>query len=242
MNKLFKNINLAIATGAVSLLFAVPAFAGSPAMETSMIPGTSAQYTATDKSIVVTGWGKTDARVDKATISFSLQTDAKSAKEANQNLNKAMEEVVTKLSKFGVKKEDIVTTWWTFYPQLDYSTTTAGTVTGFTANRNLTVTLNSNISNMDEAIASLLEITVVRVGDMNFATGIKDAAPYMVMAKEAAFNDAKDKATGLAKLLGLTLDSVIKVEDYSYNNNYFTSQNMETVPVETSLNVTFKVK
>jgi uncharacterized protein YggE len=244
MNKLFKNINLAIATGAVSLLFAVPAFAGYSTIDGpgSMPMGSSAQYSASDKTVVVTGWGKTQARVDKATLSFTLQTDAKSAKEANQNINKAMDEVVSKLAKFGVKKEDLVTTWWNFYPQLDYSVNATGTVSGFMAERSISVTLNDNIANVDEAMSTLLEVTVVRITNMNFATGIKDAAPYMVMAKEAAFNDAKDKAAGLVKLLGLNLDSVIKVEDFSYNNNYYTSQNMNTVDVETSLNVTFKVK
>ena len=157
------------------------------------------------------------------------------------------------LSAYGVTNKDIQTTWYSVYPQYDYTyAETKGEpatqkIIGYTASRSVTVTLK-DVKKVSEAFDKLLDANFSNIGGINY--DIKDNSAYIDKAREAAVKNAADKAGKLAKLMNFKLGKVQSVyENQSYNGyspmynsmGYGSSIEPMDLDVTLDLNVTYEL-
>jgi uncharacterized protein YggE len=239
------NLKKTLAMGAISTLLATlivtPTYAATG--ELMMMPVAPVQPTpvvnAEQNLITVYGYGKYAAKADRATISVALETNATSAREANQKLRSAVADVAKSLEKYGIDPSDISTSYWNFFPTYDYTSEPAK-VNGYTASRSLEIVMKQNIDKVSEALDSINTADTVRVTSSSVSYTLTDTTKAANEARLAAVKDARARATFLAEQFGVKLGSIHKVEDYYTPTNYYYGANgAESVNIELTLTATY---
>jgi uncharacterized protein YggE len=222
-------------------MFCLPltTFAGGGDMSIYQAPS-NFQADFNTKTIQVTGTAKVQAKADKATVTFSIQSYAKTYSEGSKNLNATLTKVTTDLTQFGVQPADIKTTWQSFYPEYDYSTEPAQ-ISKYNMTRSISVDIYKNIDQIETVLDFILSKSTADtvISDINFNFGVVDSFLSTRQARIDAIQDAKLKATQLAEILGFTINSISKLEDTNYYQGFFTGQS-QLIDTEYSLNVTYK--
>jgi uncharacterized protein len=126
-----------------------------------------------------------------------------------------MQGVINAVKQAGVKSDDIQTQTVNLQPQYNNQpNSAAGTnqLTGYLATNTVVVT----VRNLD-SLGALLD-SAVQAGGNNIQSvsfQVSNPAQQLDQAREAAFNDAKHKATQLAQLAGATLGPVYSISETS---------------------------
>jgi len=157
-------------------------------------------------TITVTGNGTVDATPDRASFDFGVTTNGATAAEALSRNSSAARAIVAALKKAGVADSDVQTTQVSLWPQ----TSSSGTrITGYQASNSVQVTaaLAESGSLVDAAVAAGAN----NVEGPNLDTAAK-AALYNEALKQA-IGEAKGKAQAIADGAGLTLGSLVKVNE-----------------------------
>jgi uncharacterized protein len=156
--------------------------------------------------ITVSGSGTVDATPDRASFDFGVTTQAATAAAALDSNASQARAIIDALKKAGIDSPDIQTTQVSLWPQ----TSSDGTrITGYQASNSVHVTagLGSSGALVDAA---------VRAGAKNVDGPNLDTADKSSLYGEAlkkAIGDAKVKAQAIAEGAGLTLGSLVKVEE-----------------------------
>lgn len=170
------------------------------------------EQTAPQRTITVTGSGKTTLTPDIAYISIGVHTENKDAAEAVAGNNSQSEKVVEALNSFQIDPKDIQTTNFSIYPRQDYDQDGKPTGITFVVDNTVYVTLRDI-----EKIGDLLD-AVVKAG-ANSISGIQfdveNKSEALSVAREAAVADAQAQAEELAKAAGVELGSVQSISSYS---------------------------
>jgi uncharacterized protein YggE len=157
-------------------------------------------------AIVVTGNGTVDATPDRASFDFGVTTNGLTAAEALRRNSSEARAIIDALKKVGVGSSDIQTTQVSLWPQ----TSSNGTrITGYQASNSVHVTAALGR-------AGGLVDAAVRAGANNVDGPYLDTAEKSALYDEAlkqALGDAKGKAQALAAGAGLTLGSLVKVQE-----------------------------
>ncbi len=161
------------------------------------------------RTIEVSGRGRVNVQPDTAIVSFGVDTEADTAVEALEENNTRMTAVISATQEAGIAAEDIRTQGISLQPV--YNTPTEGTaqeVTGYRASNIVQVTVN----NLDD-LGALLDDVIAAGG--NTISGIQfevsGQEDLLATAREAAINDAQQKAQQLIGLLGGELGQVVTV-------------------------------
>lgn len=77
--------------------------------------------TGVNDIFTVTGEGRVNIKPDVAVISLGVNSNAKTVKQAQESMNKVINQVTQELKKLGIKDEDIKTVNYNIYPEYDYS-------------------------------------------------------------------------------------------------------------------------
>ncbi len=196
----------------------------------------------TDKTIVVYGYGKVSTIPDQAMLNLNFETEIQTtAKQARENLNAGISSLAKDLAKYEVKETDFVSTWYTVYPQSDYSVVPTGKITGYIAS----ASYNLNVSkvSMAQEMLDLINTTEdLRVTSSSVNYNLKNTTIPANEARGLAIQDAVLRANTIAKLLGVELEGIQKVEDYFYPYTYYGGQNATSLDLELNLTVTYKIK
>jgi uncharacterized protein len=162
--------------------------------------------------ISVAGLGEVFAKPDIAEISLSVEKEAVLVIDAQKSATDAANKVVAFLKQSGIEDKDIKTTNYNIYPRYDYLKT-GQVLRGYVVSQ----TLDVKIRKIDDAGKILGGATLAganQVGGINFT--IDDMEAVKREARQAAINDAKEKAKQLAKDLGVRMGKLI---NYSENGN-----------------------
>lgn len=181
-------------------------------------------------SITLSGHGEVSAAPDIATISFSINKEGKTVKEAQDAVAVVEKAALEVLKANGIEDKDIKTLNASFNPkyQYVYDTKVAATcsewgcpprpgknvVTGYEAFENITVKIR-NIDNAGKVIQDLGKSGVTDLNGPNFAIDDEDA--LKAEARKEAIAEARAKAKVLAKDLGVRLGKVVS---FSENGDY----------------------
>jgi hypothetical protein len=186
---------LAVLVGIVSILYSRPA----TAQTNTGVPGM--------RQITVVGQGEVKGKPDTATVQIGVDTEAPTAQEAlNQNTAQT-QAVQAKLKELGIAEKDMQTSNFSIFPAYDAD---GQRVTGYRVSNMVSVT----IRNLDQT--GILLDQVVQVG-ANSVYGISfsvdDPKVLFDQAREAAMQDAKERATKLAQAGGASIGDVLVITE-----------------------------
>ncbi|KAB0679756.1 SIMPL domain-containing protein [Aureimonas leprariae] len=166
------------------------------------------------REIVVSGSGEASAAPDLATASFQVVRNAKTAREALTENNKAMTAVIAGLKELGIEGRDLQTSGFGISPQYRYDNDNDGRqdppeLVGYEARNGVSVRIR-DMGKIGEILDRAISLGVNSGGDIGFT--IDDLAKLRIEAKRKAVQDATETATALAEAAGVKLGRVIRLE------------------------------
>ena len=162
--------------------------------------------------ITVSGHGEVKVPPDTAVFTIGVQVTATSVADARDRAAKAADAVISSIKKDGVDEKDIQTAGLSIQPQFDYKNGSEPRITGYQVTNQVTVKVRKldTVSNViDDATAAGGD--AVRLQGINFV--VDDDEKAVEQAREAAMNDAKAKASQLAKLGGVQLGDPLTISE-----------------------------
>jgi uncharacterized protein len=180
-------------------------------------------------TITLTGYGEVTAVPDIASISFTIEKEAKTTKDAQDQVAVVEKNVLNFLRENKIADKDFKTSGVSLYPKYEYQydTTTImpctefgcpprpgrNVVVGYVVSESLTVKIR-NTDEVGKIMQRLGELGVSQLNGPNFS--IDDENALKAEARRKAITDARSKATGLAKDLGVRLGKVVTFSEADY--------------------------
>jgi uncharacterized protein len=211
-------IVIAVALGVVvAYLIGSSRTAGAVAAPTqttglSSLSGVPTVSTATGSGstpgITVSGTGTVSGTPDTLVISLSVTANGSTVSSAFSSANGAMAAVQRTLRGKGVAAADMQTSNVSVEQRYD----NRGNANGYTVNEGLTVTVHDiGRASDDMAAAVAAGRNLVRIDGVSL--DLKDTGPLVSRARDAAFAEAKTKATQYAHAAGRGLGAVVSIEE-----------------------------
>lgn len=176
-------------------------------------------------TITVSGTGKIDRAPDTAKISFTVESEQKTLKAAQDTVSTKVDAVTKQLKALGIDDKYIKTDAYNSYPQYDYPQVTCmaigcpkpGTPTlrGYQVSHNVTVSVK-NLDTVPQVLGALGDSGVTNISGPNF--GFDDDKAITREARDLAITDAKTEADKLAKSLGVHLVRIVSFSENGGNN------------------------
>jgi uncharacterized protein len=164
----------------------------------------------TREGITVTGTGELRATPDRATLTFSVQNDAPTSRQALDANAADVRRVIDALKRAGVAPKDLKTEHFDVSPRYDVDE--VDRTRGYSASSSLTV------SNQPLDRAERLSSVAVAAGADTVSgpsLSVADSDAQYRRALERAFDDARTKATTLAEAAGVSLGEVTAIAEGS---------------------------
>jgi uncharacterized protein YggE len=188
------------------LVFFSPVSAKAPAQQTT--------DGETMRTISVVGSGSASTQPDIAYVTVGVRTEAEEASEALSQNNQQMNDLIDTLLEAGLSTQDIRTQTINLFPQYSNEPNQTGQleVIGYTA----TNTVEVRVSDIAE-VGQILDTAVQQGSNLieNIRFDVSDSTEPLQQAREAAFNDARQKAEQLAELAGVQLGQVNAIYETS---------------------------
>lgn len=188
----------------------------------------TSQPTACDlaRTVQVTGTAVVNVAPDRALIKLGLQTNGRSAKDAQAKNATTINKVTFALKALGIDAKDIATNWYTLEPVYeDYEDLS---INGYRIHNVIEITVR-DVKKTNDLIAAAFQAGANQVIDVEFYTS--DLRKYRDQAREMAMTAATEKANALAQAAGADVSCVISINEnsqshfngwgwwYGYNNN-----------------------
>lgn len=160
---------------------------------------------------IVSGQGKVSVTPDIAKLSFGIQESGTSLKSLQASVNQKSKSLTESFKNLGIKDEDIKTTSYSVYPQYDY-TSSSSRINGY----QVSTTYEIKVRDFDVVNDVLNAGTAAGanvVGGINFEVNEDTQKEKLNEARKLAVSDAKEKATGLANVSGITLGKIINISE-----------------------------
>ena len=181
-----------------------------------------------ENTITFSGHGEMNAVPDIANIYLTIRKEAKTVKEAQANVAKVEEKVLTFFKNSEVDEKDIKTTNASFNPKYEFQYndyTTCGALNcrpqpgksvliGYEAYQNINVKIR-NTDNVGKIMEGLGTLGVEELSGPNFSVDNEEI--LKAEARKKAIDDAKGKAKILAKDLGVRLG---RITSFSESGDY----------------------
>jgi uncharacterized protein YggE len=186
---------LAVLVGVVGVLYARPVTAQTSAGVTGM------------RQVAVVGHGEVKGAPDTATVQIGVETQAGSAQDALAQNNTQAQAIAQKLKDLGVAEKDIQTSNFNIFPAYGSD---GRQVEGYRVSNAVTVTIH----NLEQA-GSLLDQVVKAGANSIYGVSFSVANPEALLeqARTAAIENAKARATQLAKAGGATVGDVLVISE-----------------------------
>lgn len=171
----------------------------------------------TPRRIVVIGEGEASVKPDIAILTLAVMREALTAREALDQNNKAMAEVIAAMKASGVADRDLQTAGVQITPRYDYSNKPDGTqeakLAAYQVSNTLTVRVR-DLAKTGEILDKSVTLGVNQGGGISFSND--DPAATLAEARKKAVYDAMEKAKTLTEAAGVRLGQVIEISDVSY--------------------------
>jgi uncharacterized protein len=161
--------------------------------------------------ITVSGAGEANADPDMVEIDVGVAVLADTVEDATQIAAQRAEAVTSALTAGGVRVEDMATIEYSIRPEYDYSSSQQRLL-GFRVSNTIRAQLR-DIASTGRLLDSIASAggDETRVNGLRF--GIDDETSLLASAREAAWNDARNKAEQLAALSGHTLGKATSISE-----------------------------
>lgn len=166
------------------------------------------------REITVSGEGQASAAPDLATISFAVQRNAATAREALDQANESTAKVIAGMKELGIEPRDLQTSGFSISPQYRYDNANGNEqkppeLVGYEVRNGLTIRLR-DLAKSGEILDRAVTLGVNSGGDIAFAVDNTDK--LRVDAKTAAVKDATQTARALAEAAGVGLGDVVGIQ------------------------------
>ena len=164
------------------------------------------------RTITVPGAGTVVVEPDVASVRLGVNVLASTAGAARESAAQTMNAVLKAVIAQGVARRDVRTSLVSLNPTMEYSGKGAPKVTGYQVQNSVAVTLR-NLARAGELIDAALGAGASTLDSLDFRLG--DPAKATEQAREAAMDDARARATTIARAAGQKLGDVIAVVEGS---------------------------
>ncbi|MBM7369342.1 SIMPL domain-containing protein [Gordonia hydrophobica] len=163
-----------------------------------------------DRTVGVTGSGRASAVPDVMRLEIGAAATESDVATAMDRTGRSMRSVIDALTTAGIARSDLATSQVSVHPR--YSSGDEPRIVGYEATTMLTAT----VRDLDTA-GDLLTAAVHAGGDDLRVHGVSlvvdDPSAPLAAARDAAFADARDRATQYARLAGVRLGPVISIRE-----------------------------
>tara|TARA_R110002126_G_scaffold79882_5_gene198189 strand:- start:372 stop:1088 length:717 start_codon:yes stop_codon:yes gene_type:complete len=167
-------------------------------------------------NIETVGTSTIEASADMAIINVEVLVEADSAKAAKNQADQAVSQFMQRLLKAGVDKKHIRSANLQLNPQYMYVQNEPRKLTGYSASRQMTVTV-VDLNSLNELLDSALVEGINNISNIQLKSSKE--ADIIEQARQAAIVDAKQKAQSLAKGFGEEIDGVWQVRYFPQQSN-----------------------
>jgi uncharacterized protein YggE len=177
----------------------------------------SAAETPIQPRIVVSGEGEAAVAPDMALLSLSVMREAKTAREALDDNNAAMAEVIEAIKLFGVADRDLQTAGLQIMPRYNYTNKPDGTQEAELIAYQVTNSLSVRVRDLvktGEILDKAVSLGVNQGGNIVFAND--DPSGVITEARKKAVAEATAKARTLAEAAGVNLGRILEISDQSF--------------------------
>lgn len=175
---------------------------------TANMPQASASVTAVN-TITVSGTGEIAITPDVAYVHFGLNTEGKTAQEAQQKNAEVFTRIQQEIIKQGVSLADIQTIRYNTQPDYRWEKDQS-VLKGYQAEQIIKVTYRK-MDSIGTLLDAVTKAGVNRIENIQLGTVKKEE--YEVRALEKAVDQAKNKADALAKRSGKSVKQVIAIQE-----------------------------
>ena len=169
------------------------------------------------RTISVSGESAIAVVPDMATVTFGVETNASSARGAQDENTRIMRAIVESLAKFNIDDVDIQTSNFSLYPVYGRESDKSDAkivVTGYRSSNQVTVKVRA-LDTVGQIIDKVVEAGATNVGGLSF--GIQDPEPHRELALAEAVKNARAKADVMAEAAGVVVSDIKAMSD-SYVN------------------------
>jgi uncharacterized protein YggE len=166
--------------------------------------------------IETVGTSTIEAAADMAIINVQVSIEAASAKAAKDKADEAVSQFMQRLLKAGVDKKHIQSANLQLNPQYMYVQNEPRKLTGYNASRQMTITV-IDLNSLNELLDSALVEGINNVNNIELKSS--QEAKIIAQARQAAIDDAKQKAQSLAKGFGEQIAGVWQVRYFPQQAN-----------------------
>tara|TARA_R110001583_G_scaffold4716_4_gene26832 strand:+ start:54 stop:770 length:717 start_codon:yes stop_codon:yes gene_type:complete len=166
--------------------------------------------------IETVGTSTIEAVADMAIINVQVSIEANSAKAAKDKADEAVSQFMQRLLKAGVDKKHIQSANLQLNPQYMYVQNEPRKLTGYNASRQMTITV-IDLNSLNELLDSALVEGINNVNNIELKSS--QETKIIAQARQAAIDDAKQKAQSLAKGFGEQIAGVWQVRYFPQQAN-----------------------
>jgi uncharacterized protein YggE len=213
-------VNTVLACTLIFILLSVglPNFnvrAATPAPTAQPTQQTQSAVCDSTRSIQVSGVAVVNVTPDRALIKLGVQSNGRSAKEAQARNSATIKQVVKALKSQGIEAKDITTDWYTIEPLYeDYDSLH---IKGYRIYNIVEVTMR-DVSKSNDTIVAAFQAGANQVVDVQFYTS--ELRKYRDQARELAMKAAQEKADALASTAGSGVNCVLNINENTRTNFY----------------------
>ncbi|MBY5607397.1 SIMPL domain-containing protein [Rhizobium leguminosarum] len=191
----------------MTAVLALPLAAAAPAFAQEAKPR--------EPVISVTGDGESSVAPDMAVVNLAVVKQAKTAREALDENNKAMNDVLTALKSGGIAERDLQTSGFSIQPQYNYPQPVDGQqqqpqLIGYQTINSVTVRLR-DLAKLGAVIDQSVTLGINQGGEIQFTNDKPDAA--IEEARKAAVADAVKRAKTLSEAAGVKLGRILEITE-----------------------------
>jgi uncharacterized protein YggE len=172
-------------------------------------------------TITISGEGEIYATPDIALIDVSVVTENKTVADAMENNTDKMNNIIDALkNNMAIDESDIKTTDFSIYPQYSYNSETGQrSLDGYNISQNINIKIR-DLDNVGQIIQTVTSLGANNVSDLSFT--FDDDEDLKNQARAEAIDNAKEKASELAKQLGVKIVKIVDFSESSYTPTYNT--------------------
>lgn len=168
--------------------------------------------------ILVTGEGEVQAAPDMAILDLTVLREAKSAREAMTDNNKAMSQVLAAMKTAGVEDRDLQTSGVNIQPTYTYPNEKNGLkapkIVGYNVSNGMTVRVR-DLDKVGDLLDKSIDLGVNQSGGLRFIND--DPSKQLMDARKKAVENALEKAKLLTETAGAKLGRVLEINEDSSN-------------------------
>ena len=180
------------------------------AVSATLLSASALAQTVPPPAVSVTGEATVSVAPDQAQIEGGVTSDARTAREASEANNAAMNKVMQALKGAGIEERDTQTSRLSLQPQYAPNRTGTSPITGYRASNRVTIRLR-DVTKVANVIDVLAGAGANDIGGINFT--VSQPSKHLDEAREKAVADARRKAEIYAKAAGVTLGESLSISE-----------------------------